>query len=78
MPTKLDKTLKREIDVKGKPYIIAFSPEGLKITSKGKRNGQELTWDGLINGTGAAGGDSGGDSGTTVGLEESLDKVDEP
>ena len=74
MPTKLDKTLKREIDVKGKPYIIAFSPEGLKITSKGKRNGQELTWDGLINGPGAAG----GDSQTGVGLEESLDKVDEP
>jgi hypothetical protein len=73
MPTKLDKTLKREIDVKGKPYIIAFSPEGLKITSKGKRNGQELTWDGLINGTDTAAGAS-----ETIGLEESLDKVDEP
>jgi hypothetical protein len=75
MPTKLDKTLKREIDVKGKPYIIAFSPEGLKITSKGKRNGQELTWDGLINGAGT-GGDT--EAVAPIGLEESLDKVDEP
>jgi hypothetical protein len=50
MPTKLDKTLKREIIVNEKPYIVAISPEGMKITAKGKRNGQELTWAALVNG----------------------------
>jgi hypothetical protein len=53
MTTKLDKTLKREIEVDGQPYIIALSPEGLKITGKGKRKGQEITWKHLISGEAA-------------------------
>jgi len=50
MTTKLDKTLKREIQVKGQAYIVALSPDGLKITIKGRRKGQELTWDSLVSG----------------------------
>jgi hypothetical protein len=53
MPTKLDKTLKREIIVNEKPYIVAISPEGMKLTAKGKRNGRELTWTALVNGDAA-------------------------
>ena len=53
MATKLDKTLKREIDVDGKPYMLAISPEGLKLTEKGKRKGQELAWKDLVNGQAA-------------------------
>lgn len=53
MATKLDKQLKREIDVDGKPYMLTISPEGLKLTEKGKRKGQELTWKGLLNGQAA-------------------------
>jgi hypothetical protein len=53
MTTKLDKTLKREIEIDGQAYIVAISPEGLKITSKGKRKGQELTWKDLISGQAA-------------------------
>jgi hypothetical protein len=53
MATKLEKLLKREIDVDGKPYMLAISPEGLKLTEKGKRKGQELSWKGLLNGQGA-------------------------
>ena len=40
MATKLEKTLKREIDVDGKAYMLAISPEGLKLTEKGRRKGQ--------------------------------------
>lgn len=53
MTTKLEKTLKREIDIDGKPYTIAISPEGLKLTEKGKRKGQELAWKDLVSGQAA-------------------------
>jgi hypothetical protein len=44
MTTKLEKELKREIDVDGKHYTVTISPEGLKIAEKGHRKGHELTW----------------------------------
>lgn len=59
MATKLNKQLKREIEVDGKPYMITLSPEGVKLTEKGKRLGREHTWKALIGGEGggsAAGG----------------------
>jgi hypothetical protein len=48
MATKLNKQLKREIDVDGKPYMVTLSPEGLKLTEKGKRLGQEHSWKALL------------------------------
>jgi hypothetical protein len=33
--------------------MIAISPEGLKITEKGKRKGLELSWKDLISGQAA-------------------------
>jgi len=53
MTTSLDKTLRRQINVKGQDYIIALSPEGLKITLKGKRKGVELSWSALVSGDAA-------------------------
>ncbi len=53
MATKLNKQLKREIDVDGKPFMITLSPQGLKLTEKGKRLGRELTWKDLITGDAA-------------------------
>jgi hypothetical protein len=50
MTTKLDKELKREIDVDGKQYTVTFSPTGLKITEKGHRKGHELTWKQILSG----------------------------
>ena len=44
MATKLDKTLKREIDIDGQPFMVAISPEGVKLTQKGYRKGREMTW----------------------------------
>jgi hypothetical protein len=51
--TKLEKPLKREIDVNGEPYILTVSPEGLKLVQKGKRKGQELAWKDLLSGDAA-------------------------
>jgi hypothetical protein len=53
MTTRLDKTLKREITVDGRPFIVALSPDGVKLTQKGKRIGQELRWVDLVSGDAA-------------------------
>ena len=53
MATKLEKTLKRELDVDGTPYTLTLTPEGLTLVKKGKRKGIELTWAGLVSGDAA-------------------------
>jgi hypothetical protein len=50
MVTKLEKPLKREILIEDKAYVLTISPEGLKLTLKGHRKGQELAWRDLVNG----------------------------
>lgn len=50
MTTKLDKTLKREIDIDGQPYTVTISPEGVKLTQKGFRKGREMAWRSLWQG----------------------------
>ena len=64
MATKLDKSLKREVEIEGKPYMLTISPEGLKLVPKGKRNGLELTWQALV----------GGDAALATALNASLQK----
>jgi hypothetical protein len=53
MATKLDKSLKREIEIDGKPYMLTISPEGMKLVPKGKRNGLEIAWKDLASGDAA-------------------------
>ena len=53
MTTRLDKVLKRELDIDGQAYVLAISPEGLKLTIKGRRKGQELKWKDLVRGDAA-------------------------
>ena len=48
MTTKLEKELKREIDVDGKHYTVTLSPVGLKIAEKGHRKGNEVSWKQLL------------------------------
>lgn len=50
MTTKLDKPLKREVDISGISYTVTFTPQGIKIVEKGKRKGQELSWEDLVRG----------------------------
>jgi hypothetical protein len=50
MATKLDKTIKRELDLEGKLYTVAISPEGVKVTPKGARKGHEVSWSTLVGG----------------------------
>jgi len=53
MTVRLEKPLKRELAIDGDPYIVTISPEGLKLTAKGKRKGQELLWKDLTSGEAA-------------------------
>jgi len=53
MPTVLNKSLKRELTIKGEPYVVTISPEGFKIVPKGKRKGQEILWSAIVNGEAA-------------------------
>ena len=59
MATKLDKTLKREIDIDGQAYMVAISPEGVKLTQKGFRKGPELTWRQILGSAGSSAGSPG-------------------
>ena len=53
MATKLEKPLKREVQIEGKPYMLTVAPEGLKLVPKGRRKGQELSWSALVSGEAA-------------------------
>ena len=50
MATKLDKSIKRELEHKGQVFTITISPEGIKVVPKGRRNGTEMSWDSIISG----------------------------
>ena len=66
MATKLEKELKREIQIDGEPYIVAINPTGLRLTQKGRRKGQELTWKAIVS----------GDAALAAGLNASLAQAD--
>ena len=53
MATKLEKALKREVQIGEQPYMLTIDPQGLKLVPKGKRNGLELTWNALVGGDAA-------------------------
>lgn len=53
MTTKLERPLKREIQINDQAYIITLTPEGVKLTVKGRRKGQELAWKDMVSGQAA-------------------------
>ena len=68
MATKLERPLRREISVNGKPFIVTASPDGLKLAGKGRRKGLELSWEDLV----------GGDAALATALRASLGATLEP
>jgi hypothetical protein len=53
MTAKLEKSLKRELNIDGKAYVLTVAPEGMKLVPKGKRKGQEISWKALVSGEAA-------------------------
>ncbi len=65
MTTRLDKPIKRELEIDGTTYMVTVSPEGVKVVEKGKRKGHELSWKALVS----------GDAAIAAGLRASLDAL---
>jgi hypothetical protein len=63
--TRLDKPLKRELDIKGKPHVLTIDSNGFRLTRKGRRKGIELAWQALVS----------GDAAMAVALNASLGKL---
>ena len=53
MTTKLEGSLRREVDVDGALYTLTITPEGLALVPKGRRKGYELSWHALVSGDAA-------------------------
>ncbi len=56
MATKLEKALRREIEIGDKAYTLVIDPQGLKLTEKGHRKGQEMSWTEVLGGGASSGG----------------------
>jgi hypothetical protein len=44
MATKLEKPIRREIEIDGEPFTIIVSAEGFRLTKKRFRSGVALSW----------------------------------
>lgn len=53
MTTKLEKPVRREVEIDDRAYTLTIDPIGLKLVEKGHRNGRELHWQDLVNGDAA-------------------------
>ena len=50
MTPRLDHIIKRELKIGRELYTVSMSPDGVKITLKGRRKGHEITWENLLSG----------------------------
>jgi hypothetical protein len=53
MTTKLDRPLKRELSIGGKPYTLTITSDAMHLIPKGHRKGYELAWVDLVSGDAA-------------------------
>ena len=51
--TKLDKPIRRELQIGEQLYTLTIAPDGLKLVEKGRRKGLELAWTALVSGDAA-------------------------
>jgi len=47
MATKLEKSIRREIEIDGEPFTIVVTPDGFRLTKKRFRSGVALSWKAL-------------------------------
>ncbi len=51
--TRLDKPIRRELQLGDDTYTLTIDPDGLRLALKGRRKGTELRWQDLVNGDAA-------------------------
>ncbi|HET6587643.1 MAG TPA: hypothetical protein VFG67_07735 [Oleiagrimonas sp.] len=47
--TKLDKPVRREVDIEGDAYTLTIDPQGMRLALKGHQNGFTCEWKDLVN-----------------------------
>jgi hypothetical protein len=47
---KLDKPIKRELELNGALYTVVMAPDGVSIAAKGRRTRKFLSWETLASG----------------------------
>lgn len=52
MTTKLEKPIRREIEIDGEAYTVTISAEGIRLTRKRFRSGRALSWRALLRAEG--------------------------
>jgi len=63
--TRLEKSLKRELQISKTSYVLTIDPGGFKLTKKGRRKGIEIEWKDLVS----------GDEAMAVALRASVDSL---
>ena len=53
MATRLYGSLKRELVIGGKRYMLTITTDGFKLVPKGRRKGRELAWKDIVSGEAA-------------------------
>lgn len=53
MATKLEKPVRREVTIRGMPFVVTIAQDGLKLVGKGRRKGLEMSWEALTSGEAA-------------------------
>ena len=44
MSTKLDKPIRREVEIDGERYTVTLAPDGIRLAKKRFRSGVALSW----------------------------------
>ena len=51
MTTKLEKPIRREIEIEGEPYTVTITPQEVRLTRKRFRSGRAVSWKSILDGT---------------------------
>lgn len=50
MTTKIEKPIRREIEIDGEPYTVVITPQGVRLTRKRFRSGKAVSWKTILEG----------------------------
>lgn len=50
MTTKLEKPIRREIEIDGEPFTVTITPQGVRLTRKRFRSGKAVSWKAILEG----------------------------
>jgi hypothetical protein len=52
MTTRLEKPIRREIEIDGESYTVVITPQGVRLTRKRFRSGKVVPWKAILEGRG--------------------------